>query len=162
MELTRNSHDTLTHQTPDSSLFPDFSQIQHDLRDLTDALALLGIKRCSVCHKFFRCSDQGALFDCGKIICFGCVPAWWREMSAHFNSAERDQIATQLSSWLRKYHGAEVVKQKTEQGPEPNSSHFQIVVRCRECLGSGKLLEGERCRFCNGFKTVSVVVPGNE
>jgi hypothetical protein len=160
MELNRNSHESLNGQLPDNSLFPDISQIQHDLKDLTDALALLGVKRCSACNKFFRCSDQGALFDCGKIICFGCVPSWWHEMSAHLNSEERDQIAAQLSSWLRKYHGAEIVKQKTEQGPEPTSSQFGIVVRCRECLGSGKLLEGERCRFCNGFKRVTVVVPG--
>jgi hypothetical protein len=160
MELNRNSHNQLDGKPPHDTLFPDLSQIQHDLKDLTDALALLGVKRCSACNKFFRCSDQGALFDCGKLVCFHCLPGWWHEMSEHFGSEDRDRISMQLSSWLRKYHGAEIVKQVSEGAPEVDPSHFQIVVRCRECSGSGKLLEGERCRFCNGFKTVSVVVPG--
>ena len=159
MELNRNSHDALTPDLPDHPLFPDLSQMQHDLQDLTDALALLGVKRCSECKKFFRCSDQGALFDCGKIVCFSCVPGWWQKASQRFSREDRDRIAAQLSSWLRKYHGAQIVKHDTEPAPQANDSQFQMIVCCRECLGSGKLLEGERCRFCNGFKSVTVVVP---
>ena len=161
MELNRrNSDQGQTQDLPGDSIFQNLSQIRHDLQDVIDALALLGIKRCSECNKFFRCSDPGALFDCGKIVCYGCVPGWWSKISEQLRVEERETLETRLSSWLRKHHGAEIVKQETGKISERNPLQFQIVVRCRECLGSGKLLEGERCRFCNGFGTVRVVVPG--
>jgi len=37
-------------------------------------------------------------------------------------------------------------------------SEFQMVAKCLECAGSGKLMEGERCRFCTGLGTVRIVV----
>jgi DnaJ-class molecular chaperone len=50
---------------------------------------------------------------------------------------------------------------KSTAGAAPDTSHaeFQIVAKCVECAGSGKLMEGERCRFCNGLGTVRIVVP---
>ncbi len=39
------------------------------------------------------------------------------------------------------------------------NAEFQIVAKCVECAGSGKLMEGERCRFCNELGTVRIVVP---
>jgi len=44
-------------------------RVEHDLRDVIDALAFLGIKRCSQCRQFFRGADPGALFDCEKLVC---------------------------------------------------------------------------------------------
>ena len=121
MELNRrNSDQGQTHDLPGDSIFQNLSQIQHDLKDVIDALALLGIKRCSDCNKFFRCSDPGALFDCGKIVCYGCVPGWWRKISEQLRVVERETLETQLSSWLRKHHGAEIVKQETGKISERN------------------------------------------
>lgn len=149
------------HDAAGDSLIEALARVEHDLNDLVGALALLGVKRCSQCRQFFRCADPGALFDCGQLICYGCVPEWWHSLSAQLSVAERVKLEGKLSSWLRKHHGAEVVKQqKGKESDEITSRQFQLVVQCTECAGSGKLLEGERCRFCNGFGTVRVVVPG--
>ena len=142
----------------EGSLFETLTKIQQDVNAVVEALALLGIKRCCQCQQFFRCSEPGALFDYGKLVCYACVPDWWAT-SSRLSVDEREKLEAKLSSWLRKYHGAEIVKQETGKRTEIAPEHFQIVVRCNECLGSGKLLEGERCRFCNGFGTVRIVVP---
>jgi DnaJ-class molecular chaperone len=60
---------------------------------------------------------------------------------------------------LRKHHRAEVVKETPGKVLDTSSTEFQIVAKCAECGGTGKLMEGERCRFCNGFGTVRIVVP---
>jgi hypothetical protein len=132
------------------------SRIEHDLHDLIDGLALLGVKRCSQCKQFFRSADPGALFDYGKLVCFGCIPEWWSSQSGQLSVTNREEIEAKLAAWLRKYHRAEVMKEAPEKLPA--STEFQIVTTCRECRGSGKLLEGERCRFCSGLGTVWIVV----
>jgi hypothetical protein len=146
-----------THGTAEHSLFETLSCIEHDLNDLVNALALLGVKRCSQCRQFFRSTDPGALFDYGKVICFGCIPEWWSAQSRQLSIAPREEIEAKLASWLRKHHRAEVVKEQPEKLLD--TARLQIVTTCRECRGSGKLLEGERCRFCNGLGTVWIVVP---
>jgi hypothetical protein len=142
---------------PSEDLFGTLSRIEHDLHDLIEGLALLGVKRCSQCKQFFRSADPGALFDYGKLVCFGCIPEWWSSQSAQLGVAGREEIEGKLSSWLRKYHRAQVIKEAPAKLPD--STKLQIVTTCRECRGSGKLLEGERCRFCNGLGTVWIVVP---
>jgi len=149
-----------TNSAEDSS-FETLSHVEHDLNDIIAALALLGVKRCSQCRQFFRASEPGALFDQGngKLVCYECVPAWWPSLSAQLNVADREKIEGKLSAWLRKYHRAEVVKETPGKVLDTSDAEFQIVAKCMECGGSGKLMEGERCRFCNGFGTVRIVVP---
>ncbi len=145
------------------SLFATLARIEHDLNDLIEALALLGVKRCSQCRKFFRSSDPGALFDCGQfgqLVCYDCIPDWWSSQSMRLGVADRERIEGKLASWLRKHHRAEVVKVNSRAAaPDTSNAEFQIVAKCVECAGSGKLMEGERCRFCNGLGTVRIVVP---
>jgi hypothetical protein len=148
-----------THDPADDSLFATMARVEHDLNDLIEALALLGVKRCSQCRKFFRCADPGALFDCGQLVCYGCIPAWWSSLSMRLGVTDRERIEGKLASWLRKHHRAEVVKATPGTAPDIADAEFQIVTRCVECAGSGKLMEGERCRFCNGLGTVRIVVP---
>ena len=133
------------------------ARVERDLRDVIDALDLLGIKRCSHCWQFFQTSNPGELFDYGQLICFKCVPEWWPSYSGQINVPVREEVERKLSAWLRKYHGAEVVKEGSEKQRE--TTNFQIVTTCGECRGSGKLMEGQRCRFCNGLGTVWIVVP---
>jgi hypothetical protein len=133
------------------------SSIRQDVNDLIHALAILGVKRCSQCRQFFNSSDPGALFDAGNLVCYGCVPNWWSSLSAQLTVTDREKLEAKLSSWLRRYHGAEVVKEDRGKLPVVDPQQFRIVVHCSECHGSGKLLEGERCRFCNGFGTVWIV-----
>jgi hypothetical protein len=141
----------------DSSLFEVVSRIEHDVNDLIGGLALLGVKRCSRCRQFFRSAEPGALFDCGQIVCYKCVPDWWSSCSTRMQVADREQTEGKLALWLRKYHRGEVVKETP--GKVPNTTiEFQMIAKCLECAGSGKLMEGERCRFCNGTGTVRIVV----
>jgi hypothetical protein len=148
-----------THDPADHSLFETLSRVEHDVNDLIGALALLGIKRCSQCRQFFRSTDPGALFENGHTVCYGCIPHWWSLASTKLSVAERERIEGKLASWLRKYHRAEVVKETPGKVLDTSDAEFQIVSKCGECGGSGKLMEGERCRFCNGFGTVRIVVP---
>jgi predicted Zn-ribbon and HTH transcriptional regulator len=140
------------------SLFENLSRVQRDLNDVMGALALLGVKRCSQCRQFFRSANPGELFDCGEIVCYGCVPTWWTSQSVRLGIADRERTEGKLASWLRKYHHAEVVKMTPSNAPDYTVAEFQIVAKCLECAGSGKLMEGERCRFCNGLGTVRIVV----
>ena len=143
-----------TRDPVDTSSLGTLSRIEHDLQDLIEGLALLGVKRCVQCKQFFHATDPGALFDYGKLVCFGCIPEWWPEQSKQLTVQNREDLAGKLASWLRKYHHAEIMK----EAPEKRDVTFQIVTACRECRGSGKLLEGERCRFCGGLGTVWIVV----
>jgi hypothetical protein len=141
----------------EGSLSEKLTQTQHELNDVINALALLGVKRCSQCKQFFSSADPGALFGNGNFVCYGCVPEWWHSLSSEIDITEREKLETKLSAWLRKYHGAHIVKEEKGKAPEVSPLEFQLVVHCSECGGSGKLLQGERCRFCNGFGTVWIV-----
>jgi len=154
----RNSQET-PHDLHDNSLSESVSRVEQDLDDLIDALALLGVKRCSQCRQFFRSSEPGALFDCGQIVCYKCIPDWWSSSSRRMSITDRERTEGKLASWLRKYHRAEIVKETPGQAPDPSNIEFQMFSKCLECAGSGKLMEGERCRFCNGAGTVRIVVP---
>src|SRR3979409_1839870 len=95
----------------DRALFETLARVDRDVDALIGALALLGVKRCSRCRQFFQCSDPGALFDAGQLVCFGCIPEWWSSMSTGLGTADREHVEGKLATWLRKHHGAEVVKE---------------------------------------------------
>jgi len=147
------------HAGAENSLLESVSRVQQDLNDLIGALALLGVKRCSQCRHFFRSAEPGTLFDCGSLVCYKCIPVWWPSFSTRLGVADREQAEGKLSSWLRKYHDAQVVKQTPTEAPDTSHVEFQMTAKCLECAGSGKLMESERCRFCNGAGTVRIVVP---
>ncbi len=148
-----------THDAPEDSVIASLAHVEHDVEDLVAALALLGVKRCSRCRQFFRSTDPGALFDAGPLVCYTCIPDWWSSLSTQIGVADRERIEGKLAPWLRKHHGAEVVKVSPGNVRDATTSEFQIAVKCVECAGSGKLMEDERCRFCNGFGTVRIVMP---
>jgi len=148
-----------THDPVENSVFETMVRVEHDLGDVIAAFALLGIKRCSQCKQFFRSADPGALFENGHIVCYKCIPDWWAASSQRLGVTDREKLEGKLAPWLRKYHGAEVVKETPGKVLDTSNADFEIVAKCVECAGSGKLMEGERCRFCNGFGTVRIVVP---
>ena len=52
------------------------ARMEEEMQQLRDGLALLGVKRCENCKRFYRSSDAAALFDDG----------WrWFAMSAFMN-----------------------------------------------------------------------------
>jgi hypothetical protein len=148
-----------TQDPAENSVFETMVRIEHDLSDVIGGLALLGVKRCSECKQFFRSADPGALFENGHIVCYRCIPEWWSSSLQRLGVTDRERLEAKLASWLRKYHGAEVVKETAGKALDTSSVEFQMVAKCAECAGSGNLMEGERCRFCNGFGTVRIVVP---
>jgi hypothetical protein len=148
-----------TQDPAENSVFETMVRIEHDLSDVIDGLALLGVKRCSECKQFFRSADPGALFENGHTVCYRCIPDWWSSSSLRLAVTDRERLEAKLASWLRKHHRAEVVKETAGKALDTSGVEFQIVAKCAECGGSGKLMEGERCRFCNGFGTVRIVVP---
>jgi hypothetical protein len=135
------------------------AQLRTELQEVINALALLGIQRCCRCRRFFRSSEAGALFDYTEVVCYSCVPEWWKSVSGQISVHDREKLESKLASWLRKYHQAQVIKQDKDESAGVHRYGFQMVVHCTECNGSGKLLEGERCRFCNGLGTIRVGIP---
>jgi hypothetical protein len=125
------------HDPAEGSLFETVVRVEHDMNDLINAMALLGVKRCSQCKQFFRSSDPGALFDAGQLVCFACLPEWWSSLSTRLGVTDRERTEAKLASWLRKYHRAEVVKEVPGKAATSTDAAFQIVVKCGECAGSG-------------------------
>lgn len=158
-DLGNGSLQDSTHDPVENSSLETMARLEHDLSDVIDALALLGIKRCTQCRQFYRSADPGALFDCGKLVCYKCIPDWWSYSSMRLSVVDRERIEGKLASWLRKNRRAEVVKETPGKTPDTTNAEFQMIAKCLECGGSGKLMEGERCRFCNGAGTVRIVVP---
>jgi len=130
---------------------------QFDLDRLKNALALLGVHECSSCLKFFRRTDPGAMFDAGELICYGCIREWWPQRSAHLAPKEREDMEGRLVFWLRDYHHAELFKDPAKL-PEESQQELNILANCLECHGTGKLMGGEDCRYCEGRGTVWVIV----
>jgi hypothetical protein len=158
-DITHKFSKPASPELPGNSAFDNLSRIEQDLNDLVRALGLLGVKRCSQCRQFVRSSETGELFDCGQLVCYQCIPSWWSNVSQQLEIAERERVEGKLASWLRKHHRAEVVKETSGEGLDMGNVDFQMVAKCLECAGSGKLMQGERCRFCNGAGTVRIMVP---
>jgi hypothetical protein len=130
---------------------------QIELDRLKDALALLGVVHCSCCQKFFRRSDPGTVFDAGTPVCYGCIAEWWPHRCSQLDVKDREALEGKLVFWLRQYHHAELFKDPVKL-PESSLQELHIVANCLECRGTGKLMEMERCRYCEGRGTVWVIV----
>jgi hypothetical protein len=138
------------------------TRLQLDLDRLKDALNLLGVSACSWCEKYFRRTDPGAIFDAGKPVCYGCIPQWWPQCCAQLRGKDgededREDIESRLVIWLRQHHHAELFKDPAKL-PDSSLQEVHIVAKCLECHGTGLLMGKEKCRFCEGHGTVSVIV----
>jgi hypothetical protein len=141
---------------PNQALHDRLAGVQQDLERLTSGLALLGIKPCGSCKKFFRTSEPGAVFESSVVVCYGCIPDWWNQQSGEMNLKQRELLEYDLKNWLVRCHHAEVLK-NPEKLPKDPPPKIQIAISCHECGASGNL-DGERCRFCEGRGTVWIVV----
>jgi hypothetical protein len=128
-----------------------------EIERLKDALGLLGVSACSWCKKFYRRTDPGAMFDAGKLICYGCISDWWAQCCTGMSTKDRENLEGKLVFWLRDYHQAETFKDPAKL-PEPSMQELHIVANCLECKGTGKSLGQDSCRFCEGRGTVWVIV----
>ena len=133
--------------------------VESELHDLVQGLSLLGIKRCSWCKRFFRCSDPGALFGgVGEFVCFECIPGWWPSRREQLSCAQQRQIESDLVFWLRSFHHARTVNGSNGLKQE-QAVKFELSASCLECRGTGVYLGDKRCRYCAGPGTVRVIVP---
>ena len=136
------------------------ARIERDLDHLREGLALLGVKRCCWCRKFFRHSQNGALFDCGELVCYGCVPEWWQRRRTELTVQDGQLVENKLTRWLLNHHHATIIQQSAKL-PEAQRQKLRLVVACQECHGTG-LLRREYCRYCDGRGTLWVVIPSEE
>jgi len=128
-------------------------RIEKELSCLREALALVGLQRCSQCGKFCRSSEPGELFDGGVPVCLVCIEGWWVERRQLLCVRDRDVIERRLVNWLVNHHDAEVVLHP----PQPATGALQIIAGCVQCDGAGTVA-GRRCSSCGGRGTVWVVV----
>jgi len=133
------------------------ARLERELELVTQALSLLGLRRCSQCGKFSRAADAGALFGGGKSVCIDCLEDWWKDYCAQHSVGDRELVERRLVSWLVNYHGAKVVQRPTPRGDDPPDS-LRLVAGCAQCDGSGQV-GGRSCRTCEGRGSVWVVVP---
>lgn len=137
------------------------ARVEQNLNGLVQGLGLLGVKRCSRCERFFRSSDPGALFSVGpELVCFSCIPAWWPSRRDQLSCEDRQKTETDLVFWLRNFHHAQLVK-GVRAATENQPAKFELVAGCLDCRGTGTLMGGNRCRYCDGPGSVRVVVPEN-
>src|SRR5271169_2457201 len=132
------------------------ARLERELELVSQALSLLGLRRCSQCGRFYRASDAGALFDGGQLICRDCVEQWWPHRLEELRVREREVVERRLVNWLVSYHGGKVLQQPARDAEK--SAAFRITTNCVRCDGLGAV-GGERCGCCEGRGTVWVVVP---
>lgn len=141
---------------PNQALHGRLDELERYLERLTTGVALLGIKACVWCKKFFRNSDPATLFEVGTTVCYSCVAEWWQSQSIDLSAKQREVVEYELKNWLIRCHHAEVFK-SPEKVPKDPSPKLELVVSCYECGASGAS-GGERCRFCDGRGTIWIVV----
>ncbi|MGA9392040.1 MAG: hypothetical protein WBV69_16535 [Candidatus Sulfotelmatobacter sp.] len=141
----------------DSSVDELVASHRLEIERLKSALALLGVRDCLRCKKFYRRADPGTLFDAGQLVCYWCLQDWWAEESPNWDSKDRTNVEGKLVFWLREERKAELFKDPAKL-PESSLQEFCMTANCLECRGTGKMLGDERCRYCEGRGTVWVVV----
>jgi hypothetical protein len=133
------------------------TRIEQDLKQLRDGLALLGVKRCENCSKFYRSSDAAALFDDGaETVCYVCIHDWWPRRSGELDLKNREAAEHKLVRWLVAHHDAQLIQQ-SHKLPEEQLQELKLAADCDQCEGTGKLLGGH-CRYCGGQGTMWVVI----
>jgi len=130
--------------------------ILRDSSHVIDSARARGVKSCCWCKKSLQHVEPGVLFDCGELVCFGCIPTWWAHRCPELSVAEREPIERKLVQWLLKHHGAKVAAEP-DKLPDTHRHAFRIVAACDDCHGTGAR-KGRRCRTCDGRGTIWVVV----
>ncbi len=144
-------------ETSDQPAGEALPRIERELAELTNALALLGLRQCTRCRKYVRAAEPGALFDAGELVCYKCVLDWWMNKSPQLPVSERSTVERKLVHWLIYQHHAKVIKQAGKVIENPPGGP-RLVANCIECNGSGKDTARAACVHCNGGGTVWVLL----
>ena len=132
------------------------ANLQQELANVKDALALLGARPCCTCGRFYLTTNPGNLFNSGtERVCFACISKWWRARCPTLTIPERQAIEPKLMRWLIEHHEAKVFRDLNEL-PPAEIQDVHLIVGCAECGGTG-ILAGDRCRHCLGNRNVWVI-----
>jgi hypothetical protein len=132
------------------------SRIERELAHVKDALRLLGVQPCHRCGRYFRRADHAALIDCGDLVCYQCIPAWWPHRCEELSIKDRNAIEHKLMRWLVAHHNGQVIHDLRKL-PDSQFLELKIAVTCDDCNGTG--VQGRaRCPRCDGG-SIWVVVP---
>jgi|SRR5450755_1771941 hypothetical protein len=154
------SNPAITTNRPEDASDPSaegLARLEQELKLISQALSLLGLRRCSQCGTFFRATDRAACFDGGESVCIRCLECWWNRSRAQLSVKDREIIERRLVTWLINYHGARVVQHRIPERGDLSES-LCILAGCTQCDGAGQF-GGRSCRACEGRGTVWVVVP---
>jgi hypothetical protein len=144
--------------TDSQEILTRLARVEQEMQQLRDGLALLGVKRCENCKRFYRSSDAAALFDDGvEMVCYVCIHEWWPRRGGELELKDRETIEHKLVRWLVAHHNAQLIQQ-SHKLPDEQSQEFRLAADCDQCEGTGTLLGGH-CRYCGGEGTMWVVIP---
>jgi hypothetical protein len=146
---------------------PD-TNLQQELANIKEALALLGARPCCNCGKFYLTADAGNLFNPGpnsgsERVCYNCIAPWWRARCPTLTIPERHAIEPKLMHWLVDHHHAKIFRSLNDL-PPADTQDIHLTLGCAECGGTG-ILAGDRCRHCLGNRNVWVITfktPSND
>jgi hypothetical protein len=145
----------------EAEMLERLARVEMDLQRMREGLALVGVRRCENCRKFYRCSDAAVLFDDGaETVCYDCIHEWWPRRGGELERKDREAIEHKLVRWLVAHHNAQLILQSHKLPPE-ELQELRLVAGCDQCQGSGTLLSGH-CRYCGGEGRVWVVIPKKE
>ena len=132
------------------------ARMAQELDHLKDGLALLGVKPCSSCGKYFQDADGKTLLDAGQLVCYDCLQDWWHQRAPALGIEQRQAVEHKILRWLVANRNAKVIRQ-AEKMPRADAIELKIVVGCEQCNGTGKVDKGGKCHACDGRGSVWVV-----
>ena len=141
---------------PEKDYEAKLARIVQELDNQKQALRLLGLRPCSRCGKYFQMQEGKNLLDAGQLVCYRCVPDWWRQRSPTLNTQQRQGIEAKIRRWLVTHYKAKIIQQ-AEKLPPAGEIEFKIVVSCEQCNGTGETAGGGKCHSCDGRGNVWVV-----
>src|ERR1700693_2799541 len=98
--------------TDSGEILERLARMELDLQQMRDGLALVGVRRCENCKKFYRCSDAALLFDDGaETVCYVCIHEWWPKRGGELELKDRETIEHKLVRWLVAHHNAQLIQQ---------------------------------------------------
>ena len=116
--------------TDSQEILTRLARVEQEMQQLRDGLALLGVKRCENCKRFYRSSDAAALFDDGvEMVCYVCIHEWWPRRGGELELKDRETIEHKLVRWLVAHHNAQLIQQ-SHKLPDEQSQEFRLAADC--------------------------------
>ena len=124
--------------TDSEEVLKRLAQVERELQQMRDGLALMAVKRCENCKRFYRSSDAAALFDDGtEVVCYVCIHEWWPRRGGELELKDRETIEHKLMRWLVAHHHAQLIPPSHKLSDE-QSQEFRLAADCDQCAVVGQ------------------------